>query len=667
MPKNVMKLLKPSRNVGRNSFDLSHRHLMTANFGELLPITCIETIPGDYIQMRCSDLLRALPMVTSPFMRVKQHIDVWFTPYDYMWHNFEAFLTMKDNPVSSSTKGFDYIPFTTKDEIGKIFAEGSAYTSSTDVVGRSYLSGAAKILDYLGYGRTVVKGGESDTSKAVNLWRILQYNKIWYDEYRQKYYDDGKRMLSSEANVAELFNMDYKDCTSVENAKVLMAQIAPKLQMRYRLWKKDLFTGVLPATQFGAVSAVGVGDLTDLTAQFVGAQSSVSLSGANVGSIVLNPDGTPMTDRQTTDSDFGRWSFEDVESQYVNDGDSMNVQMNLKSQQSIHGVGHENQDGTFDLEGQSLALPTGNGVGNAYHYHPFEMPAHSHSLAGLTGSVVPRGTVSLSGSSASAAFDILALRHAEALQIWRENALRAGNRISDNMRAHYGDDAEYDDHRSTFLGSIDAPLNIGDIDSHAQIGTGGNQQLADVAGKGLSSLDKQVFRFKAKKFGCIMVMFSLLPEAEYESQGIDGMNTLLEREDYFQSEFQNTGLKAVSLDNFYYDPNRFAESPLGYAPAYVDYKQKLDKCFSQFWADNPFAPWASPKTDIPDWIQGIQEQFVVPLSVLYINPMLYDRNFGVAVTGEPDAEATSEQVICDFYFDVSAVRAMSVVGLPQNL
>lgn len=632
---------------------------MTANFGELLPITCIETIPGDYIQMRCSDLLRALPMVTSPFMRVKQHIDVWFTPYDYMWHNFEAFLTMKDNPVSSSTKGFDYIPFTTKDEIAKIFAPDSQYTSSTDVVGRDYKLGAAKILDYLGYGRNASKGGDTDTSKAVNLWRILQYNKIWYDEYRQKYYDDGKRMLSSEANVAELFNMDYKDCTSVENAKVLMAQIAPKLQMRYRLWKKDLFTGVLPATQFGAVSAVGIGDLSGLSAQFVGSQGTVNVSGTN----------GENTSGFITGSDFGRYTTGSIDKNdpAFEPSDSVQLQTsqylnNLREGETIYHYEGGYRYGNFnDGTGTSIASINHDHVINAG-----DIPAGAIPFTG-TGSFTPQGTVNLNSTTASAAFDILALRHAEALQIWRENALRAGNRISDNMRAHYGDDAEYDDHRSTFLGSIDAPLNIGDIDSHAQIGTGGNQQLADVAGKGLSSLDKQVFKFKAKKFGCIMVMFSLLPEAEYESQGIDGMNTLLEREDYFQSEFQNTGLKAVSLDNFYYDPNRFAETPLGYAPAYVDYKQKLDKCYSQFWADSPFAPWASPKTDIPDWIQGIQEQFVVPLSVLYINPMLYDRNFGVAVTGEPDAEATSEQVICDFYFDVSAVRAMSVVGLPQNL
>ena len=88
-----MKLLKRVANPARNAFDMSHRHLITANFGELLPITFIETVPEDYIELSVADLLRAAPMVTSPFMRAKQHIDVYYVPYCDMWTNFESFMT----------------------------------------------------------------------------------------------------------------------------------------------------------------------------------------------------------------------------------------------------------------------------------------------------------------------------------------------------------------------------------------------------------------------------------------------------------------------------------------------------------------------------------------------------------------------------------------------
>lgn len=632
MPKNVMKLLKPSRNVGRNAFDLSHRHLMTANFGELLPITCIETVPGDYITLRVSDLLRALPMVTSPFMRVKQHIDVWWTPYDYMWHNFEQFLTMKEDSVSSAMKNFDFVPHTTIDSLND--AVNGIDVPYQDVVGRLFPAGASKVLDFLGYGNLTKSStqGSTGVDYSVNVWRLAQYNKIWYDEYRQKYYDDGYHGLNYQGNTlnaAQLFNFDDLECSSPSSARIEHKRLAAMCQMRYRLWKKDLFTGILPATQFGALSTVPIAGQVDL--------------GTMTGTI-----------SGQTNSDLGTHSFVDYSGSLVepifdqSKGYSLTPSQVYGSTTAGNVISEIDKDQSGYLQNIHYLNNSGNSV---YDVHD-HLVSGSATLSGVSGQVTGSG------------FDILALRKAQAVQIWRENALRAGNRISDNMKAHYGDDAEYDDHRSTFLGSIDAPLNIGDVDSHAQVGTGGNQQLADVAGKGLSSLDKQVMKFKAKKFGCIMVMFSLLPEAEYESQGIDQMNSLLEREDYFQSEYQNTGLSAVSAQNFFYSPT--AARLLGFAPAYVAYKQKIDKCFNQFWTSSPFAPWASPKFDVSHYFASGSE-VRVPLSLLYINPCLYDQNFGVAVTGEPEMEATSEQVICDFYFDCTAVRQMSVVGLPQNI
>ena len=63
-----MKLLKREPNRSRNAFDLSHRHLMACSFGQLMPITSIEVVPGDYVELSVADLLRTSPMVTSPFL-----------------------------------------------------------------------------------------------------------------------------------------------------------------------------------------------------------------------------------------------------------------------------------------------------------------------------------------------------------------------------------------------------------------------------------------------------------------------------------------------------------------------------------------------------------------------------------------------------------------------
>ncbi len=570
-----MKLLKPSPEVGRNSVDMSHRHLFTANAGELLPVTCLETVPGDYIEFRISDLIRAIPMVTSPFMRMKQHFDVWFTPYEDLWSNFESFITQKMEPKHANNYGgYQYCPHVSLRSI-----VSADTTGITDVVGRDLSKGKGKIYDLLGYGYSAPM--LSSDSPSVNLWRVAQYNKIWYEEYRQQYYDDGTRLLPGYTdsnyycNPALLFNFDDLDCSTLSGADILNGlhyvqgsepkdRLNAMFQMRYRTWKKDLFTGLMPATQFGSVSVV---DLPSSVFKLKSARSEAALARGDVPAIYY--------------PDSGQMAF--------------------------------NRDGSW--------------VDNT-------LPLYDVSSRG---------------------FDVLALRKSEAIQIWRERALLAGNRISDNLRAHYGDDVDYNDHRSTFLGSVDAPLNISDVNSTAQTGDGSNQGLGDVVGKGISTLDDKVFKFKAKKFGCIMVLFSLLPETEYESTGIDRMNQLLESEDYFTPEYMNLGLEAVSTQDFFATPKADSRV-IGYAPRYYAYKQKLDKAFLGFWTGNSFESWASPKIDV---VQALSTpRTSLPLSLLYVNPKLFDRNFVVGVDN-------SDQFIIDAYFDCEMVRRMSLSGMPH--
>ena len=137
MPKNVMKMIKPVAQHGSHDFDLSHRHLYGMNMGELLPSTFIETVPGDFIQLHASNLLRAIPLVTSPFLRVKQHLDVWFVPYNDLWSQFGAFMTRKKQPQHSNGLNAVYAPYASLYDIDAL----TATTTDTDVVGRNYVYG----------------------------------------------------------------------------------------------------------------------------------------------------------------------------------------------------------------------------------------------------------------------------------------------------------------------------------------------------------------------------------------------------------------------------------------------------------------------------------------------------------------------------------------------
>lgn len=595
MPKNVMKLLKPSPHRARNDFDLSHRHIFTANFGELLPISCIETVPGDHIKVHVSDLIRAIPLVTSPFLRAKQHIDVWFVPYRDLWHNFDQFIAQKNEPVSSVLRHHAFLPHANLADMAL-----AINSTGNDIFGRGFTAGAERIANLLGYGSDLyTKFGSSTDAPDVNLMRLAAYNYICYNEYRQNYYDDYSNLISStlpsnveaDAKAAMLFNFDWLKCDSAPSALVGPTYLKPMLQMRYRCWKKDLYTGLMPSTQFGAVSAVGVGS-----------------SSSQILSLALN-----------IGDDVGKW---------VNyDGSTMA------------------NDYSVQTSGTGSRLKSVSGGTNV-------LIKHTHDAS---------GTVTIPGGSNS--FDILALRRSEAVQIWRENALRAGNHVRDNFEAHYGVSSDFQDHRPKYLGSVSSPLNIGDVMATANStytgNTNPNTNVGDIAGKGLASLDEKVFSYDAKEFGVIMCMFSILPETEYNACGVDRMNQLLESEDFFMPEYENIGLEAVSSQNFNVLEKANAKV-VGYAPRFYGYKTKLDKVFGSFqstWkgAAGINAPWASP--NYPAQNAMAAPGVAIPLSTLYVNPAIYDVNFSLAVS-------VTEQFLCDVYFDVDAVRPMSIVGLP---
>ena len=581
MPKNVMKQLKPKANIGRNAFDLSHRSVFTANFGELLPCCCVETVPSnDEIIIRPADLVRAMPLATSPFLRAKQHIDFWFVPYSALWSRFNEFMVDRDEPASAALNARTYLPYVSLDDFRSLIDDIDV-DSYRDIVGRPYVYGANKLLNLLGYGiADGYVGDDNDVVPKVNLFRLCAYNFIWYKEYRQQYYDTGLHLMPSvsgvPAQVARLWNLDDVRCNTVDGADVQRERTLDELramtQLRYRCYKKDLFTGLMPSQQYGDVSVV---------------------KGSLTGSL-----GEPT---------------------YENSG---------------HGA-------SGDLSGAvSFATPPGGDT-------TLLDPNYRYAAVRNTG------------------ISVLDLRKAEAVQRWRENALRAGNQVEDNFEAHYG--AKPRSHMIThpsFIGSYDAPLNIGDVVSTAQTGDGENQALGDIAGKGLSSVNGNQITFKTNDFGVIIGLFSLLPETEYNGTGIDRMNQLLEREDFFVPEYERLGLEPVDAFTFYsgyHGEPTDRKGIVGFAPRYWGYKQKLDRCYGELqhtaFKTGMFAHWCSPKDDVEQAIRSMQNNGVFPLSLLYVNPAVFDINFNVSVQN-------ADQFLVDMFNEVTAIRGMSVSGMP---
>lgn len=278
-----------------------------------------------------------------------------------------------------------------------------------------------------------------------------------------------------------------------------------------------------------------------------------------------------------------------------------------------------------------------------------------------------RVDINLNGS-----FDVLQLRRAEAMQKWKESAMRAGNMSNKNQRAHFGvEPYYYEENTVHFLGSFDGSFQVNPVTSQSDNGAQGNQPLGSLAATGTSVVaNGHDIEFDCRDYGIIMCISRFVPESEYNATGIEKANSRFEPFDYYNPEFANLGLQAVPLieqDNnaqIYRDKNFV----LGYAPRDYDYKQNVDKVYGDFMnylvafnssnrSYGSLSGWVSPRReDLVSINEGAPQGR--SKSSFYVNPAILNSVFLVSMSNAP-------QFIHQCWFDVKAIRKMPVLGLPQ--
>jgi Capsid protein (F protein). len=89
----------------RSTFNLSHEHKLSLDFGYLIPVQTQEVLPGDTFIGSSSALLRIAPLVNPLMHRVEVRLHHWFVPYRLVWDEFERFITGRlDTTVPQVTR-----------------------------------------------------------------------------------------------------------------------------------------------------------------------------------------------------------------------------------------------------------------------------------------------------------------------------------------------------------------------------------------------------------------------------------------------------------------------------------------------------------------------------------------------------------------------------------
>lgn len=601
---NVFEFLKPKAHLSRNAFDLSQRHIFSAKAGQLLPVMSIDCLPGDYHEIDVVSLVRTMPVRTDAFLRLKGRFIFAFVPYQQLWSTWNQFITQTLEPVDSLHAGTPLPSFVPYFNLAQLlsnlvsirFVERRNLRSG-DLMGFSSAHNAVRLLDMLGYGsfynyiERVDAGGTSQADEdailqdiddeylssspvRLNPFRILAYQKIYNDFFRSTQYETPE---------PELFNVDRISWNSPSSPDCTSYVTDALCNMRYSLWKKDMFTALFPTPQFGNVSSVDLGEF-----QLKSNNSSSSLS--NVLSLGRN------------DSD------------------------------KIVGV-RDSVGGTY----KSLLF------------------------------------------SSSASIDVYQLRKAEMFQKWKEDKLRAGNKVKNQAIAMFGDQFRYDEDKyADFIKEVDFNLSIDEVVNSAQSDAA---PLGEIGGKGIGTGSGHV-TYKCKDFGVLMCIFNATPSAEYDALGIDKNNTLLEPFDFYTPHFEDLGLESVSAYQLNANvpviqvtatgsTSAIYSKVLGYAPRFLNYKTAQDKVHGQFmstghwnsdseFAENAgqFASWNTPRTDL-EYVFSSPD--TLPIEMLHVNPKVLDPIF-YALAGDSDE---SDHFLINTNFVINSVRNLSVLGLPR--
>lgn len=238
MVKSVLSRPLSEAHLSRNAFDVGYTNKFTSSLGMLLPCYVRECNPDEHYRINPRMFCRSMPMNSAAFIQCTQHVEFYFVPYRLLWHSFGQWFVGTNFDVSTSHPSEHKENFPTID-LGTLFAglvSRTIQSSFTDVLGYSLAKGSLRLLDLLGYGD--LSHFDDGSLSIVNIanvkvspFRLLAYQKICSDFYRVNNYEENR---ISSYNVDAMLPM-----AGSSNFETFMKSYC---QLRYRPWKKDLYT-----------------------------------------------------------------------------------------------------------------------------------------------------------------------------------------------------------------------------------------------------------------------------------------------------------------------------------------------------------------------------------------------------------------------------------------
>lgn len=289
---NVFSNQRKKAHLQRNAFDLSHSDIFSMAPGMLLPCHVSEVNPGEFFEFNPSVYTRTMPLNSAAFVRLKQHVEFFFVPMRTLCRQWNQWIVGTKYPISaisalnslSSDLGYSLNASSVYRYIYEnIFNDSSV---NKNIFGFNLGNDSLRLLDLLGYGVNIsnlksvhdffVANGSAVL--RLNLMRLLAYQKIYFDHYRNPLYESNDPLAY---NIDDKFGSGSSFGWEDRGFKFLT--------LRYRNWSKDYFTSVSPSWQ--GADYVFNGSVLDMTKVLNLGSNQPNVNG-NLAPTVLDPRGS---------------------------------------------------------------------------------------------------------------------------------------------------------------------------------------------------------------------------------------------------------------------------------------------------------------------------------------------------------------------------------------
>lgn len=544
MANKVLGMHRLKNKVNRNAFDLSHRHMFTAQIGELLPVFSQWVNPNETFKIGYHGKTRTAALNTDAFTRIRENIQYYFVPFQSLWKYFEqqvnnltkgdagqniskfASSSTEASSISTSMPYISYVDLASWLEImynhaldafsayaGKIsidylsaqgfkdFCAKSSSYSDVFICDGYRLCRAAKLLMALGYG---------------NFSTVIQYDIFAMAFEFLKTANDGwnLRVFNKSDYALDLTSFEANSISNSPNLSLFPLLAYHKVcNDHYRNEKWQPFE---PWTC--NIDYLGPTDNMDAKS-FIQTSTFTALM-------------TSILDLENSNLPIDYFTSVLPRAQY---GDESAVSVGLNNTDALFRI----KDAADNTKGAIFG-------GSSYTTGDSLQKVNSAPVSAHDGYVAPVNTAStglqlvgFSGNlTADASMKISALRSATALQKYKEIQNSNDPDFAAQVLAHFGIKPKVDSRTSVFIGGDDKTLSINpQVNTNFQ--NGGEPEIKAIGIGDLSAACK----FTSTTYGMIIGIYRAIPQLDYSHVGIDRNLFKTDASDFPIPELDSIGMQ----------------------------------------------------------------------------------------------------------------------------